>query len=191
MASGLFDTFLGYFNNKIDNISNTPKFISLSAHDSTIIQLLTNLLNRDYIRTMALASYSSESAFHFLIPPFASSFIIELHQVDTDVNQQFRINKNSRHNLKQEREADNKFSDEIIVGTYYVKIFYNGEEISENLHQDLKYNKSLSGIEYSSFKTYLLSRIDSDFKTLYCNINNEIDYTAVGEVAQLFNSNIN
>jgi len=151
LASGLFDTFLGYFEKRIKKIENDPKFILISAHDTTIMQLISNLLDREYLHQKILSSETSVDAYKFLIPPFASSFVFELHEDDNN--------------------TDN----------YFVRIIYNGEELKTGLHKDMVYNQALQGFEYNSFKKYLQSRIDNDYKTLYCNLDGEIDYTKVEE----------
>ena len=151
LASGLFDTFLGYFEKRIKKIENDPKFILISAHDTTIMQLISNLLDREYLHQKILSSETSVDAYKFLIPPFASSFVFEVHEDDNN--------------------TDN----------YFVRIIYNGEELKTGLHKDMVYNQALQGFEYNSFKKYLQSRIDNDYKTLYCNLDGEIDYTKVEE----------
>lgn len=72
----------------------------------------------------------------FLICPFASSFIFELHSANNGLN--------------------------------FVKLIYNGEEITSGLNKSLVYDKVLGGYKFDSFLSFINSRIDPYYKQLFC-----------------------
>lgn len=92
--------------------------------------------------------------FNFLQPNFASSFIFELHKF---VN------------------GDN-------TEKHFVRILYNNEILNEGFAAGIKYNESLNGIEYDSLKSFLNSRINSDYQHLACgDFNNSNELVEEGE----------
>jgi len=149
-ASGFFSGFINYFDRIVNNDESKKKYILYSGHDTNIISILTNLLDKDYLLKKCLEGKESVSAHNFLIMPFASSFILELHS---------------------NNDAYGKLEN------YFVKIILNGEEIKEGLHKDLVYYESLGGFEYNQFKSYLQSRIDPNYDDIFCSNDDDFDYT--------------
>ncbi len=74
-----------------------------SAHDSNIVRLIKNLFSDEFIENQIEQSLNNNEVFDFIIPPYASCFIFELHEND---------NERDKH---------------------YVEIYYNGKLIKENL----------------------------------------------------------
>jgi len=74
-----------------------------SAHDSNIVRIIKSLFNEEFIEKKIFESLENNEVFDFIIPPYASSFIFELHEKD---------NNSKEH---------------------YVQIYYNGKLIKENL----------------------------------------------------------
>jgi len=147
-SSGFLNNILKYFDMHVKNdFINKKKLVLFSGHDTNLFAIWANLLDNQYLLNKCIDGKYNAKSYEFLIMSFASSFIVELHSHD--------------------------FAKDI----YYVKIIFNGEEINDGFHKDLVYEDILGGFEYENFKKFLLSRIDPFYRELYCNVNDDIDYT--------------
>ena len=86
-GSDFFNNLLKIFDNAINKqkflkTENNKKFTVFSAHDSNIINCISNLLNKDYIKELINKSLKNDEIFNFLVPTFASNLIFELHKED-------------------------------------------------------------------------------------------------------------
>ena len=61
-----------------------PKYIIYSAHNENIVSLLSNLVSTNNIKIKIESALENQDDFDFLYPPYASSFIFELHRNDTN-----------------------------------------------------------------------------------------------------------
>jgi len=162
-ASGFFDEIIKNFDQVVNkevrgNSIDKKKFILFSGHDGNLFAILSNLFDTDYLTNMCLESQDNVDYYNMLVCPFASSLIFELHSVEAAIDDNINnLNKT--------------------IEDYYVKIIYNGEEIKEGLNKALIHYEGLGGFEYSQFRNFLLSRTDMRYKLLYCNTNDDIDYT--------------
>jgi len=148
-ASGFFEEILNNLESSYSRDQDMKKFILYSGHDGNIISIFSNLLDRDYLLKICREADQNETYYNFLLCPFASSLIFEL------------------------------YSPIDFMQKYFVKIIYNGEEIKTGLNKSVIYDESIGGYEYYQFKNFIKSRIDLRYKSVYCNINDDIDYTKV------------
>ncbi len=136
IISPVFDKFkdlLIMFSNK----TNKLKFVLFSGHDTNIVDILVNLFDKDYLKNKFK---TDESNFTFVIPPFASSLILELHSTVG----------NLKHN-------------EII------RVIYNGEILRNGFNKQLIYDYNLDGIKLDNFVSFMDKIIDKGYRNLYCN----------------------
>lgn len=61
-----------------------PKYIIYSAHNENIVSLLSNLVSTNNLKKKIEGALENQDDFDFLYPPYASSFIFELHRNDTN-----------------------------------------------------------------------------------------------------------
>ena len=135
VISPIFDIFKDLLS-KYSSKSNKLKFALLSGHDTNIADILVNIFDKNYIKNKF---NTNKYDFRFVIPPFASSFIIELHS--------------SVSNLK---------------NYDYVRILYNGEILRSGFDKDLIYDVNHDGIRLDIFISFLNKKIDRTYKNLYC-----------------------
>ena len=146
-TSRLFDELNTAFTNSINSIKNNQiykKMIIYVGHDTTLISIVSNLLNKKYLKTIVLQSSedNSTSSFNFLVPSFASNFIFELHHED-----------NTNYDLE-------NFS---VLIKYNGKIFFKG---IEHVNDD----DIIEGrIKFKKFNIIMDNLIDDDYKLLDCS----------------------
>ena len=127
------------------------KYLLLSGHDTSIVNIISTLFRKEKLMEM-IADY--EKYYDVLQPPYASSFIIEVHSKS---NSDFNSNK-SKLNLNNQKHS------------FYVRIIYNGNILErDTLHEDLTYDQELKGIDYENFRKFLIKKIDKNYKYLDCN----------------------
>ena len=61
------------------NDKSFPKYTVFSFHDRAIINLISNILNEKDLQQMIANSINNSNYYNFLVPPFASSLLFELH----------------------------------------------------------------------------------------------------------------
>ena len=144
--SELFNTVLSHFKSAISSQRNSflkskkyTKYIVYSAHDSVIVSILANILSESELQELLYNAVTNKRDYEFLVPPYASHVLFELHKDNEDDN------------------------------GYYVKIIYNGKEIKHKLKENVRSNSEGDGIEYNEFKKLIGSRIDKDYKKLSCS----------------------
>ena len=144
-VSGLFDAIISKFESAKRRVGflkevNTV-YTVYSAHDTTLVNILANVIEKERIKAEVVKAIKDDKVFEFLVPPFASNIIFELHCDDKD---------NS---------------------TFYVRIVYNGKVLKESIKgikdKDIKEN---GNIPYDMFMKLLKSCIDYDYKNLECSI---------------------
>ena len=142
-VSGIFDKILSIFESAKKKTSFLKKdssiFTVYSTHDTTLVNILSNLIDTEILKKQVLKALNDDKIFNFLVPPFASSIIFELHSDDS---------------------KENKF---------YVKIYYNGELLEKNIKgvkdSEIKEGK----IPYNKFLNLFKNSIDYDYKKLDCS----------------------
>jgi len=145
--SPMFYNFIIHLDTLVDNYNqgNTKfKYLLLSGHDTNIVNVISTIINKDILLKM-LDSF--EKYYDFLQPPYASSFIIELHASES---------QDSDHFLNPTKK-------------FFIRILYNGNILREELSQELKYDHSTDGIDYKIFREFLLNKIDMNYKYLDCH----------------------
>jgi len=132
-----------FFENSKLNNKKKLKFVVFLAHDINIMGIFSSILEKNFILEK-LRNF--EENLHFLHPPYASHFIIELHST-----------KNHNHFLNSKNTE------------YFLRFIYNGKNITEGLNKNyFKYKKNLDGFEFKNFMNFLDSRIDLEFNNLKC-----------------------
>jgi hypothetical protein len=138
-SSNLFDEILQNFKNLIEK-NNSYKMLIFSARDINIKDLIYNLIDPEYIKNKINQKDLDKETIDFLLPPFASLFLFELHEIN---NGYFvKIFYNGKENFRNLRTLD------------------KGEKViyTEN------------GINFESFKKLLSSRINPEFKSKKCPV---------------------
>ena len=142
-VSGIFDKILSIFESAKKKTSFLKKdssiFTVYSTHDTTLVNILSNLIDTEILKKQVLKALNDDKIFNFLVPPFASSIIFELHSDDSKENE------------------------------FYVKIYYNGELLEKNIKgvkdSEIKEGK----IPYNKFLKLFKNSIDYDYKKLDCS----------------------
>jgi hypothetical protein len=75
-SSNFLDKIRTYFKSIIDDPEST-KYVVYSGHDTLIVSTLSNLISTDNLKKLAL----QEDGYDFLVPPFASFLLFELHEI--------------------------------------------------------------------------------------------------------------
>jgi hypothetical protein len=135
--SGFFDEWLTYLGKFSDPEKSKLKYVVYSAHDDNLITLISALLTKEKLLSMMK---DIENNYNILQPEFASSFLIELHSLRT--------------NLKSKKK--------------YIRIIYNGNILRDGLNSSLKYNQEIDGIPFEIFRNFLINGINPNYKNLYC-----------------------
>lgn len=86
-VSELFNKILSIFKDSIDNESNSSflkpkdyfKYTIYSAHDTAFVNILANMIDFDYIRNRLNLAVENKDDYDFLVCPYASSILFELH----------------------------------------------------------------------------------------------------------------
>jgi hypothetical protein len=134
------DTFV----NRKNEGTGKFKYLLLSAHDTNIVNMIAMIVAKEKLMEM-IANY--ESFYDFLQPPYASSFIIELHSYNSKESCDFLNPKNC----------------------YFIRILYNGQILRDELRQELHYDHSIDGIDYKIFREFLFHKIDMNYRYLNCH----------------------
>ena len=143
-VSGLFDVIVSKFESAKRRVGFLKEvktvYTVYSAHDTTLVNILANVIEQERIKAEVARAVKDDKVFEFLVPPFASNIIFELH------------------------------CDEKDASTFYVRIVYNGKELKESIRgirdEDIKEN---GNIPYEMFMKLLKSCIDYDYKNLDCS----------------------
>lgn len=81
-ASAFLQTILNNFEisrHAYENKVNYTKYFAYSGHDTIMVNILSNLLSSDYLKSQVLKAINDTSIYKFLIPPYASNMFFELH----------------------------------------------------------------------------------------------------------------
>ena len=137
-VSRMFQLITDFFNNKIHN-RTYEKMLVFSGHDDNIASVLANLLDKQHLLDLIYNGIKDRKDYYFVVPPLASSILIELIEV---------------------------------IGSkkHYIRLIYNGDEITENFIKKVNYDDELGLLDFSDFIQLLESRILVDYKTLDCKI---------------------
>lgn len=84
-VSTMFDYISNYFQNRISK-KTTKKLIIFSGHDTNLVDIISNILDHNYIHQLInnFAKSNDIKSYNFLIPQFASNILFELHEEDND-----------------------------------------------------------------------------------------------------------
>lgn len=140
-----FLTFLDLFKKRKEEADGKFKFLLLSGHDTNIVNILSTMLKKGKLMEMLM---NVENFYDILQPPYASSFIVEIH---------------SHHN-----QSDYNVNFLNPEKSHFIRILYNGQTLKDELHEDIIYNHSIDGIDYINFRKFLVNRIDMTYKYLNC-----------------------
>ena len=80
-CSRMFDMILDFFNDKIEG-KGIEKMLIFSGHDFNLMNILSNLMDSTFLKEKIFSSIDNMDDYLFLLPPLASSFLIELIEVN-------------------------------------------------------------------------------------------------------------
>lgn len=168
-SSSLFNEVKKRFQSDFEN---TKKLSVLSGHDNTIVYALVNLISKSDLKEWIQKVIGGETELHSLIPPFAANLIFELHEEDgntavsnvpntepiTEANQGPTTNPSKRILANKVRQPSR-----------FVKILYNGKELTQQSRYPLNEPLSLANIPFDKFMSMLDNIIVEDFsKKITC-----------------------
>ena len=85
-ASELFEKINEIFTKAVNSRKNflkpkigNTKYTVYSSHDTAIVNIISNLLDGEYLRKIVNTAVDNQSSYDFLVPPFASNVLFELH----------------------------------------------------------------------------------------------------------------
>jgi hypothetical protein len=113
--------------------------ISFSGHDTNLVNFISNVLDSEFLKEKINSSLENKLDYNFLVPPLASSIILELHQsLDESSN-------------------------------YFINLIYNGKAINnQKFRKNVKIDEESGLLNYNNFRDVLKSRIDESFRSLVC-----------------------
>jgi len=137
-VSPLFNKLIRYFERKAKNNHKNPKLLIFSGHDTNLVNFLTNILDTNFIKKKMKKAVDDAEELLFLVPPLASSILLELHRVKKTKQYFIRIIYNGEN-----------ISNKIQL-------------------KGIKSIKTLNGILLNDFLKLMKSRLDNDYKRLIC-----------------------
>jgi len=84
------------FFNEIREKKTKTKLMVLTAFDTNIVDLISNLFDTNFLRKSIPEALHDQNLYRFLAPPLASSVIFELVQIENDSNYYIRIIYNGK-----------------------------------------------------------------------------------------------
>jgi hypothetical protein len=137
LASNMLDILSNFFGPKIPY--PTGSLFIMSGHDSNIINVLANILDREFLENKIQSALTNKADKNFLIPPLASSLIFELVQVGKDPKLWVRVVYNG--------EA---------IKDGFARAIRRKEKHEEFL-------------DFEDFNKLLKERVDTDYKLMNCS----------------------
>jgi hypothetical protein len=86
-VSKMFSLIKQFFKEKIGKLSKKDMLV-FSGHDNNIADVLSNILDTQFLRDIIFKAPNSRKDYYFVVPPLASSILIELLELKT-TNQNF------------------------------------------------------------------------------------------------------
>ena len=80
-VSHMFSLIEEFFEKKLKN-NTEVKMIMFSGHDNNIVDVISNLLDSNFLRNIIFKAVKSRKDYYFVVPPLASSIVIELVKVE-------------------------------------------------------------------------------------------------------------
>ena len=136
-VSAQFQEIINFFEKIIAN-KTKEKMLILSGHDTNLVNFIANVLDPVFLRKMIDNSIKNRDDYSFLVPPLASSILLELH----------KSNKNGKYLIN------------IVFNGKSINVI--------KFRTKVKYFKEMNAVDYDDFKNLLKSRIDSSYKKLEC-----------------------
>ena len=116
--SELFNTVLTHFKNAISSQRSSflkskkyTKYVVYSAHDSAIVSVLANILNESELQELLYNAVGNKRDYEFLVPPYASHVLFELHKDEEDNSYYVKIiynGKEIKNKLKENVRSSNE-----------------------------------------------------------------------------------
>jgi hypothetical protein len=137
-VSAQFKEIVDFFEKRKLN-QNKERMISFSGHDTNLVNFISNVLDSEFLKEKINSSLENKLDYNFLVPPLASSIILELHQsLDESSN-------------------------------YFINLIYNGKAINnQKFRKNVKIDEESGLLNYNNFRDVLKSRIDESFRSLVC-----------------------
>ena len=166
LSSEIFIEILNYFENIIYNPLQY-KMIVFTAHDSNLMNLLSNLLKNEKIEEFVFKAVEDQFYFDFLFPPYASTILFELYKTN---NNEFVVNinyngklldrdlkyiNNDKINNGDIKYSDFKFMLENLICKDYKKLICNGIPVDKSLDEKFNFVKK----EKKDYQEHFLKRI--------------------------------
>ena len=152
LSSEIFIEILNYFEKIIYNPLQY-KMIVFTAHDSNLMNLLSNLLKSEVIEDYVNKAVDDQYYFDFLFPPYASTILFELYKTN---NNEFIVNINYNGKLLDRdlkyvsndkiingdiKYSDFKFMLENLICKDYKKLICNGIPVDKSFEEKFNFVK--------------------------------------------------
>ena len=166
LSSEIFIEILNYFEKIIYNPLQY-KMIVFTAHDSNLMNLLSNLLKSEVIEDYVNKAVEDQYYFDFLFPPYASTILFELYKTN---NNEFIVNINYNGKLLNKdlkyinndkiingdiKYNDFKFMLENLICKDYKKLICNGIPVDKSFEEKFNFVKK----EKKDYQEHFLKRI--------------------------------
>jgi len=136
-VSAYFKAITRFFDKIIEGQSR-KKMMILSGHDTNIVNFLSNILHPELLRKKINDALLNKDDFTFLVPPLASSILLELYKSDESGKLFIKI------------------------------IYNGEEIKQAQLRIPVSYSTADEAYDYSDFKKLLKSRIKKSYRKLVC-----------------------
>ena len=84
-SSAFFYELKQFFEKSRKSDQAHPKYEVLSGHDTLIVNIIANLLDKEYIKSTILKAVDDDKQFDLVVPPYACNIFFELHQEESDL----------------------------------------------------------------------------------------------------------
>lgn len=128
---------IDFFEKRIAN-KNKEKLLIMSGHATNLVNFISNIIDPVLLRKLIDNSLKNIRDFKFLIPPLASSLILELHR----------------------SKKDGKYLINIVFNGESINII--------KFRTNVKFYKDVNGLDYNDFLALLKSRVEKSYKFLMC-----------------------
>jgi hypothetical protein len=82
-TSEFFNNLKLFFSDITDkHKKNQLKYKVFSAHDTLLVNIISNLLDKEFLRRKVFSAVEDDSDFNFVVPPFSCNLFFELHRED-------------------------------------------------------------------------------------------------------------
>ena len=131
-SSRIFKKIKSFFN-KIIEKKTKLKLMILSGFDRNIMDVISNLLDLNYLKKIIFDSLNDKTLYNFLVPKFASNMIFELLQVEGDKEYYVRLLYNGKEIKKNFSQPIQLNKDELLNYEDFIKLISSKIENYSNV----------------------------------------------------------